>query len=236
MLYSSTRPWQKRGRRCCACCVATRRPGDGADGQTRRSDTAPTTGVDRPAPLLRRLPTGVRARPQERLRRCQAAGADLGRLSRGSRKALSRGGYRNRRAPVRGAPDAETDCRSGTFTPSSCSVIPGLTWGVRPSERTLSLPCDSICPRAGVQADRAISIAAPPPIVFSWLCQLRVAPYSYDALDNLGRRSPRERNPELVHLEVGQRFMTVFGLRSFVDGEQVTFRSKGVACHLPGPT
>ncbi|MFZ1178196.1 MAG: hypothetical protein WAO15_18365 [Mycobacterium sp.] len=48
--------------------------------------------------------------------------------------------------------------------------------------------------------------------MFSWLCQLRVAPNSYDALDNLGRRSPRERNPELVHLQLGQRFMTVFAL------------------------
>jgi hypothetical protein len=93
----------------------------------------------------------------------------------------------------------------------------------------VSLPCDTLYPRAGVQADRAISIAARPPIVFSWLCQLRVAPYSYDILDNLGRRSPRERNPELVRLEVGQRFMTMFALRSFVDGEQITLRSNGVA-------
>jgi len=108
-------------------------------------------------------------------------------------------------------------------------VISGLTWGARPSERTRQLPCDAVRPRASVQADRAISIAAPPPIVFSWLCQLRVAPYSYDALDNLGRRSPRERNPELVHLEIGQRFMTVFALRSFVGGKQITLRSKGVA-------
>jgi hypothetical protein len=89
------------------------------------------------------------------------------------------------------------------------------------------MPCDALGPRAGVQADRAISIAAPPPIVFSWLCQLRVAPYSYDLLDNLGHRSPRERNPELVRLEVGQRFMTMFALQSFVDGEQITLRSKG---------
>ncbi len=65
--------------------------------------------------------------------------------------------------------------------------------------------------------------------MFSWLCQLRVAPNSYDALDNLGRRSPRERNPELVHLQLGQRFMTVFALQSFVDGEQITLRSKGIA-------
>ncbi|MGO9927828.1 MAG: hypothetical protein ACLPLP_17325 [Mycobacterium sp.] len=105
----------------------------------------------------------------------------------------------------------------------------GLTWGLRPSEREVSLPCDALCPGGGVQADRAISIAAPPSIVFSWVCQLRVAPYSYDILDNLGRRSPRARNPELVRLEVGQRFMTMFALQSFVGGEQITLRSKGVA-------
>jgi hypothetical protein len=108
-------------------------------------------------------------------------------------------------------------------------MIPGLNWGARPSERMALLPCDRLCPHAGVQADRAISIDAPPPIVFCWLCQLRVAPYSYDLLDNLGRRSPRKRDPELVHLEVGQRFMTLFVLRSFVDGAQITLRSKGVA-------
>lgn len=107
-------------------------------------------------------------------------------------------------------------------------MIPGLAWGVRPSERTVSLPCDALCPHA-VQADRAINIAAPPPIVFSWLCQLRVAPYSYDIVDNLGRRSPRERNTELVHLQIGQRFMTLFALQSFVDGEQITLRGRGVA-------
>jgi hypothetical protein len=93
----------------------------------------------------------------------------------------------------------------------------------------VSLPCDALRPRAGVQADRAITIAAPPPLVFAWLCQLRVAPYSYDFLDNLGRRSPRERDPQLVRLEVGQRFMSIFALQSFVDGEQIALRSKGVA-------
>jgi hypothetical protein len=84
-------------------------------------------------------------------------------------------------------------------------------------------------PRAAVQADRAISIAAPPSIAFCWLCQLRAAPYSYDILDNFGRRSPRQRDPDLVHLEVGQRFMTLFAVQSFVDGEQITLQSKGVA-------
>ncbi len=65
--------------------------------------------------------------------------------------------------------------------------------------------------------------------MFAWLCQLRAAPYSYDVLDNFGRRSPRERDTELVRLEPGQRFMAVFALHSFVDGEQITLRSRGVA-------
>ena len=108
-------------------------------------------------------------------------------------------------------------------------IASGLTWGVRPSEPAAPLPCDELLPDAPVQADRAISIAAPPSVVFSWLCQLRAAPYSYDIIDNLGRRSPRQRDPGLVRLEVGQRFMTMFALRSFVDGEQITLRAKGVA-------
>jgi hypothetical protein len=102
------------------------------------------------------------------------------------------------------------------------------SWGATASERSAALPCDALCPR-GLQADRAISIDAPPSIVFAWLCQLRVAPYSYDMLDNFGRRSPAERNPELAHLEVGQRFMTIFTLQSFVDDEQITLRTKGAA-------
>jgi hypothetical protein len=91
------------------------------------------------------------------------------------------------------------------------------------------LPCDGLCPHGGVRADRAISIDAPPSTVFCWVCQLRAAPYSYDVLDNFGRRSPRERDPDLVRLEVGQRFMTVFTLQSFVSGEQITLRSGRVA-------
>jgi hypothetical protein len=82
---------------------------------------------------------------------------------------------------------------------------------------------------ASTRADRAISIDASPSIVFAWLCQLRVAPYSDDILDNVGRRSPGERNPGLVRLEVGQRFMTMFALRSFSDGEQISLRAKDVA-------
>jgi hypothetical protein len=114
--------------------------------------------------------------------------------------------------------------------PSTGSVATaGLSWGAEPSERAASLPCDALASNARTRADRAISIDAAPPIVFAWLCQLRVAPYSYDMLDNFGRRSPRERNPALLRLEVGQRFMAVFTLQSFVECEQITLRTKGVA-------
>ncbi|MGH3561894.1 MAG: hypothetical protein ACRDTN_08870 [Mycobacterium sp.] len=108
-------------------------------------------------------------------------------------------------------------------------MTPGLNWGATPSEQNIALPCDTLIPHAPTRADRAISICASPTLVFAWLCQLRVAPYSYDVVDNFGRRSPRQRNPDLLHLEVGQRFMTIFTLRSFVDGEHITLRSKGVA-------
>jgi hypothetical protein len=105
----------------------------------------------------------------------------------------------------------------------------GQNWGAAPSERTAPLGCDGLVTDASFQADRAISISASPAIVYSWLCQLRAAPYSYDILDNFGRRSPRKRTPELEHLEIGQRFMALFTLQSFVDCKQITLRTKRVA-------
>jgi hypothetical protein len=105
----------------------------------------------------------------------------------------------------------------------------GQNWGATPSERAAPLRCDWLVSDASFQADRALSINASPAIVFSWLCQLRAAPYSYDSLDNLGRRSPRQRTPGLEQLEIGQRFMAIFKLQSFVDCEQITLRTKRVA-------
>jgi hypothetical protein len=105
----------------------------------------------------------------------------------------------------------------------------GQNWHATPSERAATLPCDALVTGACIQADRAITINATPANVFSWLCQLRVAPYSYDILDNFGRRSPRRRTPDLVQLEIGQRFMALFTLQSFVGGEQITLRTKRVA-------
>jgi hypothetical protein len=105
----------------------------------------------------------------------------------------------------------------------------GLNWGADASEQNATMPCDALVSSAAARADRAISIDAPPTIVFAWLCQLRVAPYSYDTLDNFARRSPRLRDPDLVRLVVGQRFMTLFRLHSFVDTQHITLQTPRVA-------
>ncbi|MGB3484932.1 MAG: hypothetical protein WBB07_22270 [Mycobacterium sp.] len=93
----------------------------------------------------------------------------------------------------------------------------------------MPLPCDAIAPHAAARADRAIGIAASPSVTFGWLCQLRGAPYSYDLLDNFGRRSPRSRDPELTKLAAGQRFMHIFELVDFVPDEHITLRTGRVA-------
>ncbi|WP_107656295.1 hypothetical protein [Nocardia suismassiliense] len=107
-------------------------------------------------------------------------------------------------------------------------MIPGLVWGATDAEREHPLPCDALQP-AGVQADRAISIDAPHGLVYAWLCQLRVAPYSYDLLDRWGRPSPRHRDPQLTELEEGQRFMGQFDLVSFTLSQHITLVSGKIA-------
>src|ERR1700752_3116019 len=107
-------------------------------------------------------------------------------------------------------------------------------WGSTAAERTASYDCDDCVPGAEIALFRGIDIAAPVSVVFRWLCQLRAAPYSYDLLDNLGRRSPRELTPRLEELEVGQRVMTIFHLASFEPDRHLTIVCDGIGRKLLG--
>jgi hypothetical protein len=69
---------------------------------------------------------------------------------------------------------------------------------------------------------RAVDIAAPPPVVFRWLCQLKVAPYSYDWIDNGGRRSPRTLTPGVEHVVVGERLQQIFQIVEFQPDRHLT--------------
>ncbi|WP_433060343.1 hypothetical protein [Dactylosporangium sp. CS-033363] len=96
-------------------------------------------------------------------------------------------------------------------------------WSTRQEETGLAYGGDALVP--GREAYyRAVDVHAAAPVVFRRLCQLRVAPYSYDWIDNRGRRSPRELTPGVDELATGQRWMTIFDLVAFVPGEQLTFR------------
>jgi hypothetical protein len=90
----------------------------------------------------------------------------------------------------------------------------------------MPFPCDRHLASASDAYFRAVDVAASPPVVFRWLCQLKVAPYSYDWIDNFGRTSPRSLTPGLEDLEVGQRFMEFFALVEFERDRHLTSLTK----------
>lgn len=71
-------------------------------------------------------------------------------------------------------------------------------WGSTEAERAEPLPGDELLVDPPVSATRSISLAAEPDEVFGWLAQMgfgRAGWYSYDLIDNLGRRSARRLEP-----------------------------------------
>jgi hypothetical protein len=83
------------------------------------------------------------------------------------------------------------------------------TWGTTEPERRLIFPCDVIISDPDDSLYRGVMIHASPATVFGWLCQMRVAPYSYDWIDNGGRQSLHELLAGLTNLEVGQEVMRI---------------------------
>jgi hypothetical protein len=86
----------------------------------------------------------------------------------------------------------------------------------------MPFPCDPLLPDAHDACFRAVTVNAPAPVLFRWLCQLRLAPYSYDWIDNLGRRSPQELVAGTEDLEVGQRCMSIFRIVEFERDRHLT--------------
>jgi hypothetical protein len=86
----------------------------------------------------------------------------------------------------------------------------GDRWGVTASETTRSYPCDDFVTSPALQAWRGVRIDASAALVWPWVAQVRLAPYSYDWIDNLGRRSPRTLLG-LPEPRVGEPFTTAGG-------------------------
>ncbi len=96
-----------------------------------------------------------------------------------------------------------------------------MVWGATSDEVARHYPADDQVPRAQLMT-RAISVRAPVEVTWRWLCQIAVAPYSYDWIDNRGRRSPQTLTPGADLLEIGQTMAIVFRLTSYDAGHHWT--------------
>ncbi|MGW1740549.1 polyketide cyclase [Nocardia sp. NPDC001965] len=88
----------------------------------------------------------------------------------------------------------------------------GDRWGVSDHETVRSYPCDHFVTEPELEVWRGVTVRAPAGAVWPWITQVRLAPYSYDWIDNLGRRSPRELM-DIPEPRVGENFTTACGRR-----------------------
>lgn len=107
-------------------------------------------------------------------------------------------------------------------------------WNATHRERHDGYSCDAYMAGPYERFVRAVDVDAPPTTVFRWLCQLKVAPYSYDWIDNGGRRSPRRLTSGAENLEIGQHFL-VFALADFDRDHHLTGVALPRAARVFGP-
>jgi hypothetical protein len=113
----------------------------------------------------------------------------------------------------------------------------GENWGGTESEVARRYPADAAGDAefgaARLALTRAVGVRAPARLVYRWLCQIKLAPYSYDLLDNLGRRSPQELVEGTDAIAVGDRMM-VFQVTDVEPGHQWTGRMTPSAARMLG--
>jgi hypothetical protein len=68
----------------------------------------------------------------------------------------------------------------------------GDRWGVTDSEVARPFPCDEWLRSPTLSAWRGVTVNTSASRLWPWVTQVQLAPYSYDWIDNLGRRSPRK--------------------------------------------
>jgi hypothetical protein len=81
-------------------------------------------------------------------------------------------------------------------------------WGATSEEIHGSVVGDNLCRDATLIATRSITISAPPEDVFPWIRQMgfgRAGWYSYDWIDNLGRKSANRVLKEWQSVEAGDK-------------------------------
>lgn len=105
-----------------------------------------------------------------------------------------------------------------------------LRWGATEAEVQGAMPGDELVPRASFSATRAITINAPPEMVWPWIVQMgyrRAGFYTYDLLDNAGFPSATRILPEYQHPKIGDWMpmakkvndSTAFTVRAFERGK-----------------
>jgi hypothetical protein len=98
----------------------------------------------------------------------------------------------------------------------------GWNWHATEDECRAAYPCDKYIRGPYRVFMRAIDVAAPADVLYRWVCQLKVAPYSYDVFDNRFRRSPRRLTPGAERLQVGEPLMSWFQIVDFEKDRHVT--------------
>jgi hypothetical protein len=68
----------------------------------------------------------------------------------------------------------------------------GDRWNVTDDEVARHYPCDDFVRAPTLQAWRGVTVRSTPETLWPWVGQIRIAPYSYDWIDNLGYRSPQQ--------------------------------------------